>query len=304
MGQSTNDVFPTATRLAILAMVGPLRQSATELAQGLTDKSGSFAGVLKTGRTHLQDAVPITLGQEYRRLRGQRRACGRRRRGRSEAAARAESRCDGGRNGSQRRQRLRDPGHRAAGAIHRCAGSSRRQPVPRDAKHGGCSGVLGHAPEARRRSQQDRLGSSAAEQRPSRRPGRNSAAAGAAGLVHHAWKGESVRARNGQPGVLPGLRLRCRDPGRVRCRPTRTQRDDAGHRLERHSRDAHSDQRHARPARPVCRRHPGRRGPVSGAARPEHRACHSAQPLYWLCGDCRDRQDLGQDRPADPRSRA
>lgn len=65
MGQSTNDVFPTATRLAILAMVSPLRQSATDLAQGLIDKSSSFAGVLKTGRTHLQDAVPIMLGQEY-----------------------------------------------------------------------------------------------------------------------------------------------------------------------------------------------------------------------------------------------
>src|SRR4029453_14380933 len=64
MGQSTNDVFPTATRLAILAMVSPLRQSATDLPQGLTDKSSSFAGVLKTGRTHLRDAVPITLGQE------------------------------------------------------------------------------------------------------------------------------------------------------------------------------------------------------------------------------------------------
>jgi aspartate ammonia-lyase len=65
MGQSTNDVFPTATRLAILGMVAPLRQAATDLAQGLADKSGLFADVLKTGRTHLQDAVPITLGQEF-----------------------------------------------------------------------------------------------------------------------------------------------------------------------------------------------------------------------------------------------
>jgi aspartate ammonia-lyase len=65
MGQSTNDVFPTATRLAILAMVTPLRHAATDLAQGLADKSGAFAHVLKTGRTHLQDAVPITLGQEF-----------------------------------------------------------------------------------------------------------------------------------------------------------------------------------------------------------------------------------------------
>jgi aspartate ammonia-lyase len=65
MGQSTNDVFPTATRLAILSMIAPLRRTATDLAGGLTDKSRSFAHVLKTGRTHLQDAVPITLGQEF-----------------------------------------------------------------------------------------------------------------------------------------------------------------------------------------------------------------------------------------------
>ncbi len=65
MGQSTNDVFPTATRLAILAMTGPLVDAATLLADGLEEKSRKFSHVLKTGRTHLQDAVPITLGQEF-----------------------------------------------------------------------------------------------------------------------------------------------------------------------------------------------------------------------------------------------
>ena len=65
MGQSTNDVFPTATRLALLAMVGPLVESASALAEGLEQKSRAFAEVLKTGRTHLQDAVPMTLGQEF-----------------------------------------------------------------------------------------------------------------------------------------------------------------------------------------------------------------------------------------------
>jgi aspartate ammonia-lyase len=65
MGQSTNDVFPTATRLAILAMAGPLVDAATTLAEGLEQKSRAFAHILKTGRTHLQDAVPITLGQEF-----------------------------------------------------------------------------------------------------------------------------------------------------------------------------------------------------------------------------------------------
>jgi len=65
MGQSTNDVFPTATRLALLMGAQPLVTAAQELAGSLSRRSEEFAGVLKTGRTHLQDAVPITLGQEF-----------------------------------------------------------------------------------------------------------------------------------------------------------------------------------------------------------------------------------------------
>ncbi len=65
MGQSTNDVFPTATRLALLAMMPVLQESARRLGDGLEEKSRRFAHVLKTGRTHLQDAVPLTLGQEF-----------------------------------------------------------------------------------------------------------------------------------------------------------------------------------------------------------------------------------------------
>jgi aspartate ammonia-lyase len=65
MGQSTNDVFPTATRLSILLVLPELRASAIALADALDGKSREFARVLKTGRTHLQDAVPITLGQEF-----------------------------------------------------------------------------------------------------------------------------------------------------------------------------------------------------------------------------------------------
>jgi len=65
MGQSTNDVFPTATRLALLLGAGPLVASARALVESLGRKADAFAHVLKTGRTHLQDAVPITLGQEF-----------------------------------------------------------------------------------------------------------------------------------------------------------------------------------------------------------------------------------------------
>src|SRR5579864_7437343 len=64
MSQSTNDVFPAATRLALLAGAGGLVQSARQLARSFERKAEAFASVLKTGRTHLQDAVPMTLGQE------------------------------------------------------------------------------------------------------------------------------------------------------------------------------------------------------------------------------------------------
>src|SRR4051794_35462262 len=65
MGQSTNDVFPTSTRLALLLGAAPLVAAAHALGDAFARKGDDFAGVVKTGRTHLQDAVPITLGQEF-----------------------------------------------------------------------------------------------------------------------------------------------------------------------------------------------------------------------------------------------
>jgi aspartate ammonia-lyase len=65
MSQSTNDVFPTATRIALLLGHGPLVESARLLQAALETKAREFAGVMKVGRTHLQDAVPITLGEVF-----------------------------------------------------------------------------------------------------------------------------------------------------------------------------------------------------------------------------------------------
>lgn len=65
MGQSTNDVFPAATRVALLLGHDGLVESATALAMSLKRKADAFDSVLKVGRTHLQDAVPMTLGQEF-----------------------------------------------------------------------------------------------------------------------------------------------------------------------------------------------------------------------------------------------
>jgi fumarate hydratase class II len=66
MGQSTNDVFPTALHVAALdALDGDLLPALRTLAASLEGKATAFADVVKAARTHLQDAVPITLGQEF-----------------------------------------------------------------------------------------------------------------------------------------------------------------------------------------------------------------------------------------------
>jgi aspartate ammonia-lyase len=65
MGQSTNDVYPTATRLALLLAHRGLVEAARALAASLDGKARMFERILKVGRTHLQDAVPMTLGQEF-----------------------------------------------------------------------------------------------------------------------------------------------------------------------------------------------------------------------------------------------
>jgi aspartate ammonia-lyase len=63
-GQSTNDVIPTATRLAALLLLGGLVAAVERLAAAFRAKANAFGAILKTGRTHLQDAVPVRLGQE------------------------------------------------------------------------------------------------------------------------------------------------------------------------------------------------------------------------------------------------
>jgi len=63
--QSTNDVYPTALRVAAISLLRPLSQAFARLQEALQEKEAEFAGVIKLGRTEMQDAVPITLGQEF-----------------------------------------------------------------------------------------------------------------------------------------------------------------------------------------------------------------------------------------------
>jgi fumarate hydratase class II len=66
LGQSSNDVFPTAIHVAAaLAIRRRLLPALARLQATLADKAADFAGIVKIGRTHLQDATPLTLGQEF-----------------------------------------------------------------------------------------------------------------------------------------------------------------------------------------------------------------------------------------------
>jgi aspartate ammonia-lyase len=65
MAQSTNDTVPTAIRLGALAMLRPLDGAMAALATAFEQKGREFDEIVKSGRTHLQDATPIRLGQEF-----------------------------------------------------------------------------------------------------------------------------------------------------------------------------------------------------------------------------------------------
>jgi fumarate hydratase class II len=65
LGQSSNDVFPTAMHIAAALALDAVLAAAQQLRQTLEAKSEAFKAIVKIGRTHLQDATPLTLGQEF-----------------------------------------------------------------------------------------------------------------------------------------------------------------------------------------------------------------------------------------------
>ena len=65
LGQSTNNCFPSGAKIAVLGQSLLLVDSLAALEKTLRAKAAEFSGILKTGRTHLQDAVPVALGQEF-----------------------------------------------------------------------------------------------------------------------------------------------------------------------------------------------------------------------------------------------
>ncbi len=128
MAQSTNDVFPTAMRLAGLALAGPLKAEVERLAQAFEAKGREFDGILKSGRTHLQDAVPIRLGQEFAAYGKTLRKAALRIGQVSDGLAEARHRRHGHGHGPERRPRVPPPRRPATARGDRPPGPAGRRP--------------------------------------------------------------------------------------------------------------------------------------------------------------------------------
>ena len=130
-GQSSNDTFPTAMHIA----AGDARHRALllpaldHLARALEDKARAFDRIIKIGRTHLQDATPVTLGQEFSGYATAGALWHRAREGRAAAHLYAGAGRHGGRHGPQLPHRLRGEVRRGGRARNRAALRHRAEQV-------------------------------------------------------------------------------------------------------------------------------------------------------------------------------
>ena len=276
MGQSSNDVFPSAVHLAALdEATNSLLPALERLEKAFADKAEAFKDIVKSGRTHLMDAVPVTLGQEFAGYAAQIRL------GRARVADAlprvAQIPLGGtatgtglnthpdfageGARGAERRHRARDP--RARGPV-RGAGQPRR-----------AGRAVGRAEGARGVADQDRERPRADGLRPARRHRRDLPARAAEGLVDHARQGEPGAARGRAPGERAGDRQRHGDHDRRPPGPVRAERADPADRPQPAPVDPP-----ARPPRASCSQRSASRGsrPTSRAASAPPRARSPSPP--------------------------
>ncbi len=246
-GQSTNDVFPTAMRLATLLELEKLYLVLDSLIASLDAKGKEFHHVLKSGRTHMQDAVPMRLGQEFAAYAGAIK------RAKKAIAEQSEFLRELGLGGSAVGTGINthpDYRHKAIAELARISGQKlhaaddMRYAMQSNLAMSSVSGALRNlALEVIRISNDLRLLASG----PNTGLGGNQLARAAARLVDHARQNQSCDAGARRDGVVSGSGLRHRGCAGGTGRPTRTQRHDADHGLQRAHLDHHHDQ-HAAPA--------------------------------------------------------
>ena len=231
MGQSSNDVFPSAVHLAALGEVTHDLLPAMGGARGRARGEGEqFADVVKAGRTHLMDAVPVTLGQEFggyaaqvrlgvQRVEATLRRVGQIPLGGTATGTGLNTHPEFAAKVREQARRRDRPGDLRAARSLRGAGQPRRP-----------GRALGRAQGLRRLAQQDRQRPGADGLGPARRPRRAAPAGAAEGLLDHARQGQPGDPRGRDPGRRPGDRQRRRDHRRRQPGPVRAQRAGAADR--------------------------------------------------------------------------
>ncbi len=296
MGQSSNDVFPSAVHLAALGEVSDdLLPALDGLAATLDAKADEFADHVKSGRTHLMDAVPVTLGQEFAGFASQIRLGAARVR---DTLGRVGQIPLGGTatgTGDQHPRRVRRSG---------CARSSRE-----------ATGLEISAPDDRFEAQANRdalvelsgalkvvavsmikiandlalMGSG-----PRAGPRRDPAAGAAEGLLDHARQGQPGDPRGRDPGRRPGDRQRRRDHARRHPGPVRAQRARAADRPQPARLDQAARRRRPPARRAMRQRHRAERGDAPAPRRVDASGRDRAQPAHRLRRRRRDRQGGGE----------
>src|SRR5690606_14121073 len=227
LSQSTNDVYPTALKIALIWMLRDLEAALAALRDAFLLKADEFADIVKIGRTQLQDAVPMTLGQEFRafgitlgedieRLR--------------EAAGLF---CEINLGATAIGTGINTDPRYAALVRDRLAEITGLPLVtsPDLVEATADTGVFVQLSRVLKRVA-TKLSKIRNDQRPPRRPRRDLVAAHAAGLEHHAGQGEPGHPRGRHPGLPPGGRQRPHGDDRGRGGPAPAQRVRAGHRLQ------------------------------------------------------------------------
>ena len=226
MGQSSNDVFPSAVHLAALDVAqNELLPALKQLERAFARKAKSFQNVVKSGRTHLMDAVPVTLGQEFAGYAAQ-IALGQER---VQAALVHVGQIPLGGTATgtglnthpkfAEKVRARLKKESGLKQIAAAARPVRGAGQPRRARR-----ALRRAEGDRRLADQDRRRPRADGLRPARRHRRDVAARAAEGLLDHARQGQPGDPRGRAAGLRAGDRQRHRDHRRRHAGPVRAQR--------------------------------------------------------------------------------
>ena len=208
--QSSNDVFPSSIHLAATAVHRrrPAARRWPTWRAALEAKAAEFETVVKAGRTHLMDATPVTLGQEFGGYAAQVRYGDRTAGGRAAPAGRAAAGRHRRRHRDQHPARLRRRRDRQAARVDRAAADRGAQPLRGAGRAGRAGGDVGAAADRRGRPLQDRQRHPLDGLRPPRRPARAAHPRPPARLVDHARQGQPGGRRGDAAGLRPGDRQR------------------------------------------------------------------------------------------------